>query len=69
MENLITMTKEETERYDIIKNLINQRVDGTQAAKQLKLSIRQTKRIKAKVKKTESKGLSIVIEEERVITK
>lgn len=30
---------------------MNNKIDGTQAAKQLDLSVRQTKRIKVKVKK------------------
>ncbi len=50
MEKLITMTTKEIRKYDIIKNLINKKINGTQAAKQLNLSIRQTKRLKAKVK-------------------
>lgn len=57
MEKLIIMTSKEAKRYDIIKNLMNDKIDGTQAAKQLNLSIRQTKRIKAKVKKNGIKGV------------
>ena len=57
MEKLITMTNKETQRYDIIKNLINEKINGTQAAKQLNLSVRQTKRLKAEVKKKGIKGI------------
>ena len=56
MENIITMTTKEAKRYEVIQRLINQEIDGTQAAKQLKLSVRQTKRIKAKVLKAKKQG-------------
>lgn len=45
------MTNKESRKYDIIKDLINKKIDGTQASIQLNLSIRQTKRLKARVKK------------------
>jgi len=57
MENIIIMTKKESKRYDIIKNLMNKEINGTQAAKQLNLSIRQTKRLKASVKKNGINGI------------
>ena len=58
MENqLIIMTNKEAQRYDIIKNLINQKLTGIQAAKQLSLSTRQVKRIKKKVKEKGLKGI------------
>jgi hypothetical protein len=44
MGNIITMTKKEVRRYDIIQRLIKKEINGTQASKQLNLSIRQTKR-------------------------
>ena len=54
------MTTKEAERYDIIQRLIKEEIDGTQASKQLNLSIRQTKRIKARViKAKESKNSEI----------
>ena len=56
-KQLITMTEKESERYDIIQNLINKKIDGTQASIQLNLSIRQTKRLKAKVKKCGIQGI------------
>lgn len=54
---LITMTIKETRRYEIIKDLIAKKIDGTEASKQLNLSIRQTKRLKASVKKLKIKGI------------
>lgn len=57
-KEIIIMTKKESQRYDIIRNLINKKINGTQASKQLRLSIRQTKRLKAEVKK---KGINGVI--------
>ncbi len=57
MENIIIMTNKESRRYDIIINLMNNKIDGTQAAKQLNLSVRQVKRIKAKVKKKGIRGV------------
>jgi len=63
MENqLIIMTNKEAQRYDIIKNLINKKLTGVQAAKQLSLSTRQVKRIKKKVKE---KGLKGIVHENR----
>jgi len=56
-QELITMSNQELSRYEIIKNLISGASDGTEAAKQLGLSIRQTKRLKAKVKKDGARGL------------
>ena len=53
---LITMTKKEAGRYEIIKNLIAKKIDGSEAAKQLNLSVRQTKRLKAAVNKSGIKG-------------
>jgi hypothetical protein len=46
---LITMANKEAKRYEIINNLIAGKLDGSEAAKQLGLSVRQTKRLKAKV--------------------
>ena len=54
---LITMTKKEAKRYEIIKNLIVSEIDGTEAAKLLRLSVRQTKRIKSAVKQHGIKGI------------
>ena len=58
MENqLITMTNKEAQRYDIIKNLIDKKLTGIQAAKQLSLSTRQVKRLKKEVQKYGIKGI------------
>jgi len=58
MENqLIIMTNKEIQRYDIIKNLINKKLTGVQASKQLSLSTRQVKRLKKEVLKQGIKGI------------
>lgn len=54
---LITMTKKEAKRYGIINNLRANKIDGTEAAKQLNLSVRQTKRLKANVGRLGIKGI------------
>lgn len=56
-QELITMTQKELSRYETIKRLINQEINGAEAAKQLGLSIRQTKNIKAAVKERGAKGI------------
>ncbi len=57
MEYDIIMTNKEARRHKIIINLIHNKINGNQAAKQLNLSIRQTKRLKAEVKKDGIKGI------------
>lgn len=54
---LITMTKKEAKKYEVIKDLLSKRIDGTEAAKLLCLSVRQTKRLKKKVKEFGIKGI------------
>ncbi len=49
VQTLIPMTEKELSRADVLNNLINEELNGTEAAKQLNLSIRQTKRLKAAV--------------------
>lgn len=56
-KQLITMTSKEARRYDIINSLISKKINGTEASKQLNLSVRQIKRIKAKVIKLKIKGV------------
>lgn len=56
-QKLIAMTEKELARYEIIENLINGKMDGTEASKQIGLSTRQTKRLKASVKKDGAKGV------------
>lgn len=57
MEYDITMTNKEAQRHKIIVNLISQKINGTEAAKQLKLSVRQAKRLKANVIKDGVTGI------------
>ena len=58
MTNLIIMSPKELSRAGIIRNLIDQRINGTEAAKQLRLSVRQVKRIKARVIKEGDKSVA-----------
>lgn len=53
--NYITMFPKEIKRYDIIKRLINKDLNGSEAAELLRLSVRQVRRLKSKVKE---KGLA-----------
>ena len=57
MAELIIMTQKELSRYEIIQRLIRKEINGTEAAKQLSLTIRQVKNIKARVIKEGSKGI------------
>jgi len=54
---LITMTQKEARHYDIIKELISKKINGTDASKQLELSLRQVKRLKANVMRLGIKGV------------
>ena len=54
---LITMTNQEARRYTIIKDLLTKKIDGSEAAKQLNLSVRQTKRLKVAVSRFGIKGI------------
>ena len=56
-QSIITMTNKEAERLTIINNLIAKKINGTDASKQLNLSIRQTKRLKAEVIKNGTQGI------------
>jgi len=53
----ITMSKKEIGRYEVIRRLIRQEINGTKAASFLHLSVRQVRRLKARVKKHGAKGL------------
>lgn len=55
---LITMTAKEIDRHGIIKRLLEKEINGTEAARLLHLSIRQTKRLKVKVKEKGVIGLT-----------
>lgn len=57
MAELIVMTQKELSRYEIIKRLIRKEINGTEAAKQLGLTIRQVKNIKARVIKEGERGV------------
>ena len=56
-QSIITMTNKEAERLTIINNLIAKKINGTDASKQLNLSVRQTKRLKAEVIKNGTQGI------------
>lgn len=51
------MSLKELDRNNIINRLLRKEINGTKAADLLKLSVRQTKRLKAKVKREGPKGL------------
>ena len=56
-QKLISMTEKEISRHTVIKNLIDGKINGTDASKQICLSIRQVKRLKAKIIKLGIMGL------------
>ena len=56
-QKLIRMTEKEISRHSIIKNLIEGRINGTDASKQIQVSVRQVRRIKVKVKKKGAEGI------------
>lgn len=56
-QELITMSQKELSRYEVIKDLIIGKINGTEAAGKIRLSVRQTKRLKNKVKKSGARGL------------
>lgn len=56
-KELITMTKKESERLNIINSLINGIIDGTEASKQMGVSTRQVRRLKQKVIKLGPRGI------------
>lgn len=56
-QKLISMTQKELLRYDVIKNLIDGKINGTDASKQLGLVVRHVKRLKVKVIESGAEGL------------
>jgi len=58
MAQTITMAIKESARFEIIPRLIRTEINGTEAAKQLNLSIRQVRRLKRKFIKDGPKGLT-----------
>lgn len=57
MTFLIPMSQKELNRYDIIKRLIRKEINGHKAADLLRLSTRQIRRLKAKIKEYGAVGL------------
>ena len=51
------MTNREINRHSIIKKLLDKEINGTNAAELLKLSVRQVRRLKAKVKQIGARAL------------
>jgi len=56
-KELICMTKKELSNYDIINNLINGKINGTDASKQIGITIRHVKRLKKRVSEFGAEGL------------
>lgn len=56
-QKLICMTKEELSKYEIIMDLIAGKINGTDASKQIGVTIRHIKRLKSKVDKNGAEGL------------
>ena len=56
-QKLICMSEKELSRYDVIKSLIDGKINGTDASKQIGVSIRHVKRLKIRVNKYGAKGL------------
>lgn len=57
MAKLITMAQKELSRYEIIKRLLRKDINGTEAAEQMRLSVRQVRRLKTRVKKYGVRGV------------
>lgn len=55
-QKLICMAEKELSKYEIIKDLINGKINGTDAAKQIGVSVRHVKRLKAAAIKYGAKG-------------
>jgi len=56
-QKLICMTKKELSRYEVIKDLIAGKINGTDASKQIGVTIRHIKRLKLKVDENGAEGL------------
>ena len=57
MAQTITMTPKELSRYEVVKRLIATEINGAEAAKQMDISVRQVKRLKARVGREGVKGI------------
>lgn len=55
---LISMTEKELEKYEVISDLISNRINGTDASKKLNLSTRQIRRLKKLVVRNGAEGLA-----------
>lgn len=51
------MSKKEIDKFEVISSLIAEKINGTEAAKQLHLSVRQIRRLKGKVDEKGAQGL------------
>ena len=56
-DQIISMSKKEIRKYDIIKKVINQELNGAQASKLLGVTTRQIRRLKRKVEEFGAEGL------------
>lgn len=56
-QDILRMSKRNLDRYDIIRRLLRQEINGTAAARLLSLSIRQVRRLKAGVREHGAKAL------------
>jgi len=56
-QKLICMAERERSKYEIIQDLINGKINGTDASKQIGVTVRQIKRLKAAVVKHGAEGL------------
>ncbi|MCK4554305.1 ISNCY family transposase [Candidatus Parcubacteria bacterium] len=56
-QKLISMSKKELSRYEIINDLIGGKINGTDASKQIGVSVRHIKRLKSKVGEYGAEGL------------
>ena len=57
-QKLIYMTEKELARYNVIQNLIDGKIDGTDASKQIGLSTRHIRRLKSRVIKSGAQGFA-----------
>jgi len=57
MQETFQMTMKEADRYNVIKQVISKKLNQTEAARQLKLSLRQTRRLVKKVKANGIRGV------------
>jgi len=57
-QKLICMTEKELSRYDVINDLIDNKINGTDASMQIGVSVRHIKRLKVKVNEYGLKGLA-----------